>query len=321
MQSLALLLLGLRLFLTIQEVGASIKQIYEFPDSTFLENIHVRTEGSLLLTSVNSGELYTLDPTAAAPLAVSVANLTGSTGLTGMATIGPDLYAVSGGMHSKFIFDNNSMQVYVVRIPGNSDGGIVLESIRVLDTQMLNGMAVLYKAPWIVLSADSIGGRIFRINTFTSKVDVAFADASLGPGDNAAVPLGANGLKVHNGYLYFTNSGQGTFARIKINDDGTKAGNVQILARLQGAITVTNAYDDFTFDNKGNAYVALHSYTIVKIAPDGTQTIFAGGVNTTEVKEPTSAALAKDGKSVYISTGGTTLDGMVYRGQVLQAMI
>jgi hypothetical protein len=209
-----------------------------------------------------------------------------------------------------------------VKVPGNSDTGLVLDHIPVLNTQMLNGMAALPATPYVVLSADSIGARIFRINTRTRAVDVAFSDPLLGFGSNTAVPLGANGLKIFNGYLYFTNSGQGLFARVKINKDGSKAGNIEVITKLPGTPSTTYAYDDFTFDLNGNAYAALHSYWVAKITPDGTQTILEGDPNTDFFKEPTSAALSLDGKSIYVSTGGTTTsNGTVYGGQVIQVMI
>lgn len=309
------------LFLVATHATSNVlpEQIFEFSDDTFIENIHARDDGLLLLSTFSSGNLLILDPRAATPTAKSVVTLN-STGLTGMATIGGNIYAVSGGIHSTFIFANNSMNIYVVYVPDNSHPGILLETINVPNTQMLNGMAALPATPQIVLSADSIGARIFRINTLTRKVDVAFSDPALGPGP--AVPLGANGLKIYNGFLYFTNSGLGTFGRIKINPDGSKAGNAEILARLSGTLSTTNAYDDFAFDNQGNAYVAVHSYLVMKITPDGVQTPIAGtGGNNTFFKEPTSATLSCNGKSVYFSTGGTTINGVVYGGQVVQVAI
>jgi len=274
-----------------------------------------------LLSTFSSGELLSLDPNAAIPSPTSVAKLTGSDGLSGIATIGQNLFAVSGGMHSEFEFANNSMSVYVVSVPEESDEGTVLDTIGVPNTQMLNGMTSIPAMPHVLLSVDSIGARVFRINTRTRVVDVVLSDPSLGPGENAQVPLGANGVKIFNGYLYFTNSGQGTFARVKIDDDGTIAGEIKVIARLGGTVNMSNAYDDFAFDEAGNAYVTVHSYSVMKISLEGNQTTYAGGGNDTFLKEPTSAALSGDGKSVYIATGGASLDGVVHGGQVIQLAI
>ncbi|TVY14110.1 hypothetical protein LARI1_G008167 [Lachnellula arida] len=301
--------------------SGSVKQIYEFPDDTFIENIHLCANGNLLLSSTSTNTLFTLDPSAPVPSPNVLATLNGTTGLTGMAIVAPDTYAVSGGTHSAFIFANNSMSVSVVSAPGSCTAGTVLYSIPVPNTQMLNGMAALPATPHVVLSADSIGARIFRIDTLARTVDVAFSDPLLGPGEDALVTLGANGLKIRDGYLYFANSGQGFFGRVAIDGEGNKVGDIETLVELKGAVGFSNAYDDFAFDGSGNAYVALHSYSVIKITPDGQQTVFAGGGNSTFFKEPTSVALAGDGKAIFVSTGGTTLDGTVYGGQVIKVGI
>lgn len=306
------------LLLASQAWAASPQQVFEF-SSTFIENIHVRPNGHLLLSSVDTSVLFTLDPTARTPSAKPVVNLTDSSGLTGMATVGHDLFAVSSGMHTDFAFVNNSMQVSVVHIPNHSDRGRVIQTIPVPGTEMLNGMAALPSNPSVVMSADSIGGRVFRINTQTSEVDVAFEDPLLGFGNNTLVPLGANGLKIRGDHLYFSNAGLGFFARVPIDSSGNKAGDIEIVARISGTVGLTNAYDDFDFDEAGNAYVAVHSYSVNKITPQGVQTRIAGGTNSSSsFKEPTSAALSLDGKSIYVCTGGGTIDRTVYGGQVIQ---
>jgi hypothetical protein len=301
------------------------RQLFQFADGTNIENIHVRPNDHLLLSSISTGNLFTLDPTAAVPFPLVVANLSGSTGLTGMVTIDTNagLFAISGGVHTSFNFVQGSMAVYVVSVPSNSNTGSVRSRISVNGT--LNGMAALPLHPYIILTADSIGGQIFRVNTRTGAVDVPIADPALGSGGNTNIPLGINGLKIYNGYVYFTNSGRGTFARVKIDAQGNKAGDFEVLATLLqngGVATRSNAYDDFTFDGCGNAYVALHSYTFVKITPEGSQTTWVGSVgNYTDVFEPSSAAASLDGNIIYLSTAGATINGVVHGGQVLEVKI
>ncbi|KAH6671287.1 hypothetical protein B0J14DRAFT_670318 [Halenospora varia] len=100
------------------------------------------------------------------------------------------------------------------------------------------------------------GSCIYRINTVTRKVDVAFADPLLGHGPTFKV--GINGPRIFNGYLYFTNSGQGTVGRVKIADDGSKAGDIEIVARIPGMPPgMGHAYDDFTLDSYRNAVMCL----------------------------------------------------------------
>lgn len=198
----------------------------------------------------------------------------------------------------------------------------MVDTIPVPDTRMMNGMAALPNKPHVILSADSLGGRILRVNTSTREVSVACTDAALGQSeDNLKHPLGINGLRILGSYLYFTNSAQGTFARFPIDDDGNKIGNVEIMARLESDGNISHAYDDFAFDNRGNAYVALHHLSVVKITPDGGQTTIARNQTDLTFREPTSVLVAKDSKSIYVSTGSTTIEGKRYGGQVIRVDI
>ncbi|KAI1866318.1 uncharacterized protein JN550_007706 [Neoarthrinium moseri] len=135
-------------------------------------------------------------------------SLKGSTGQTGIAPLGGGLHAISGGLHSPFHFKLGSMS-------------------------MLNGMAVIRRKPHIVLSADSIGGRIWRINTQTRAVDVVVADDELGLDSNPVnfIPLGANGLGIIDDCLCFINSARGTFARFKVDKSGNKIGDIEIIVQ------------------------------------------------------------------------------------------
>ncbi|EHK99298.1 hypothetical protein M7I_4864 [Glarea lozoyensis 74030] len=119
--------------------------------------------------------------------------------------------------------------IAAVSVPRNGNIGEVTDRIPVNGT--LNGMDSLPIFPWIVLTADSVGGQIFRVNTRSRKVDVIVSDpAMLGPG-GSALPIELNGLKVFSEYVYFTNSAQGFFGRMRIDIFGSKAGEVEILAK------------------------------------------------------------------------------------------
>lgn len=300
-------------------------QIFQYNDGTFIENISILPNGHLLLAALDSPELLVLNPKATDPTVKAIATLPGVTSLAGLTPIGPGLYAVSGGNHTSFSYEKGSMKVFVVSLKHSPENpswieGTVVKSIPVVDTNMLNGMAAVPHQPHIVLSHDSIQGRLFHVDTQTGEVSVASTDPAFGLGNNTSVPLGANGIKIRGDHLYFTNSAQGTFARVRLDAKGYPTGTIEKIAQLDGPITVENAYDDFTFDREGNAYVTLHSSTIVKITPDGEQSTFAGGNSSTTFLEPTSAVLANDGKSIYVSTGGN-YDSGAGGGQVVQVEI
>ncbi|KAI1852874.1 hypothetical protein JX265_012902 [Neoarthrinium moseri] len=207
------------------------------------------------------------------------------------------------------------MAVYIVSLKE----GRVVSSIDVPDTATMNGMAALPRHPHILLSADSIAGRILSIDTRTSKVSVMLEDYTMEPGLHNAVsrvpPIGINGLRTREDYIYFMISSQGTFVRVRIDEHGNRIGDSEVLARSPDASQI---YDDFTFDDDGNAYGAVHSSSIVKITPDGVQTTLVGGTSDLTLQEPTSVALAKDGKSIYVSTGGNFRTTPRQGGQIIE---
>ncbi|KAM0807512.1 putative SMP-30/Gluconolactonase/LRE-like region domain-containing protein [Seiridium cardinale] len=300
--------------------SSGVSSIYNFP-TEFVENLQVLHNGLLLLSTMKSptGLLYTLDPTIPNPQARVVTTFGDNvTALTGIAPLPgcDDLYAVSGGLHTSFAFERGSMQVYVVSLKT----GKIVDEIPVPDTATMNGMTALPRAPHILLSADSIQGRILAIDTRTHKVNVVMEDEILGPATNnlsSTVPsVGINGLRVRDSFVYFTDSGQGTFVRVHIDDSGRRIGNFEVLARSPDP---TRIYDDFTFDHDGNAFVATHSTSVIKITPDGEQTVFVDG--DPFLKEPTSVALANDGKSIFVTTGGNFTATPREGGRVVQIQL
>ncbi|KAK8003361.1 hypothetical protein PG989_003080 [Apiospora arundinis] len=291
------------------------KSIYGFP-TEFIENLQVLANGTLLLSTMESptAMLYILDPNATNPQAQPLASFDSkTTALTGLSPLpanlfGDDLYAVSGGLHTSFAFERGTMAVHIISLRR----GEVVDRIPVPDTATMNGMAALPRHPHVLLSADSIDGRILSIDTKTRETGVLLEHEMLRPGPREAgspafVPhIGINGLRVRGDYIYFTNSSRGTFARV--------------LVRSPDAAHI---YDDFAFDEAGNAYIATHSSSVVKVTPDGVQSILAGDSSEYSqlLAEPTSVALALDGKSIYVSTGGEFRSVPRRGGQILQIRI
>ncbi|CAH0020353.1 unnamed protein product [Clonostachys rhizophaga] len=300
----------------LAQTEESITEIFNFNDATtFVENLHVLPSGKILLSTMDapfSGNLLILDPNEKIPSFKSLVPLPGSNGLTGIAHLGGNVYAVTGGAHMPFMFENGTMAVYIVKVDAEKETGVLLDTIPVPDTQMLNGMDSIPANPTIVLSVDSIQGRMFRINTSTKEVDVAFTSDALRPSGNG-IPLGANGLKIRGSHLYFTNSATGVFARIPIDSLGNNIGSIEEIASLDNVSMAGNLYDDFDIDCKGNAYLSVHGSSVNRVTRNGVQTTLAGGFNGTLVKDPTSVSLARDGKSVYVGTGGNGSGGQVLR--------
>jgi hypothetical protein len=293
-----------------QAQEGDISTVIEYNDETFIENLTLLPDGRILYLPLSRPELLAVDPDDATPSQTSLITFPEVNSVGAIAQVGPNKYAIIGGNHSFFSFELGSMKVFVVKLDTSAGrsgliGSTIESVIPVEDTTMLNGMVSLPgPAKHITLTHDSIQGRLFRIDTRSGEVSVASDHPIFGRGGNELVPLGANGIKVRDGFLYFTNSAQGVFARVRLDAQGYLAGEPEIVAQLDGDITLDRTYDDFDFDKDGNAYVTMHPATLMKITPSGEQTVFAGGPGTSTLRHPTSAVFSKEENAVYVSTGG-----------------
>lgn len=184
---------------------------------------------------------------------------------------------------------------------------------------LLNGMTSIPGTPF-TFSADSSLGRILRFDWNSLETTIIVEDAALAPPSNSSIPFGINGIKYHDGYFYFSNSGNGTFGRIIIDiETGYPTSNdFEILATIPDPPTgFGHAYDDFAVDREGNAYVTLHPNSVLKITPSGEQTFLVGRGSQGDFQDPTSATLSKDGKVLYICTvEGTDSKNVTHSGQI-----
>lgn len=284
-------------------------QLFQFANtSQFVENIAVRPNGHLLLNTFDNARLYTLDPSTKEIVPQVVAQIPGSTALTGIVDVAHDVYAVSAGIlnSTNLSFEPGTSKIVLVNVGDCNHGkpASVEVAAQIPEAGLLNGMAGLPKHRHIVLSADSKTGRVYRVNTLNGEVDIALQDDRFTPGPHPnLVPLGINGIKVFNGYLYLTNSGQGFVARIKINDFGDKAGDLEIITTLP--LDPPKTPDDFSIARDGTIYLGAHLNTLVKITPDGKWVSLVEGSSAgVYLDGPTSTALSKDEKTVYVTTGG-----------------
>jgi hypothetical protein len=296
--------------------------VYQFPNSTFIENVAIRPNGQLVLNTFDDARIYTLDPSAAEPEPKLVAKIPGATGVTGIAQVAPDVFAVSGGINDvpNYTWEAGSAQIWTLDLSKPCDAAepLLKNIVNLPEAEILNGMTSLPSLPHAILSVDSKTGMVYRIDTQTKLVDVVFQSDMLGLGSDPILPLGANGIHVYDEYLWFTNSAQGFFGRVKIEPTGELAGEPEVISRLVNNSTVPMAYDDFTRAANGDFYVAQHPQYLFKISPDGRQTVVLDGSTSIVPRAPTAAAASSDLSTVYVVTGGSQTEGDIAGGQVIE---
>jgi hypothetical protein len=295
---------------------ATSQELFNIPGIS-IENIARRSNGHLLFSTVGKGQLYSTDPLSVTPEPLLVTEIPGVNTLTGIAQVGRDVFAVTGAVyHPDSGFEPGTLKVSVVNFGScavHDDGSptvtVIVEGVN--STSSLNGMASLPQHPHIVLSAGSETGEIWRTDTATGVLDMAFQDDMLTVGPPGMLNIGVNGLKIRGDYLYFTNTNRKIFGRVKIDDLGSKVGDVEIIYQFPSNATV--ALDDFALDKAGNAYLAAWAGTLHRITLEGKETIV---LNHTLVN-PTSASFGENDATLYVVTSGQSVEP-VTGGQLIK---
>jgi hypothetical protein len=275
---------------------SAIRTIYEFPNETWIENIAVRSNGQLLLNLLSTPPIYSLDPLNPSPGSAKLLhNFPFATGLTGIAEIKPDIFAVVAGNWSVWKVDFVHSKKNLPAVSKISD---------LPKASFLNGMTLLAPGSPYLLIADSVLGVVWRLNHLASEFEIAL-ESPLMQAPAGPVLLGINGIHVLDSSVYFTNTFQKLFARVSVNlhgpDAGFAVGDYEIVAN-------NGVSDDFTFDKDGNAYITQDSGNELQLVnQEGKVTLLAGNATSTIVEGDTADAFGRtkwDENILYVVTNG-----------------
>ncbi|WP_143168530.1 hypothetical protein [Amycolatopsis australiensis] len=142
------------------------------------------------------------------------------------------------------------------------------------------------------LVSDSAGGRIWQAPLRGGAASVWSADPALAP----STFFGANGLKLHGGAVWASNSDRGTIVRIPLTEGG---GSGRAEVRATGLAGI----DDFDFTGRGAEILAAINQAgkLVRVDADGGHETLLDGLQGT-------TAVAVRGSRVYV-TNGANLTG------------
>ncbi|MEV5543309.1 hypothetical protein AB0L13_41460 [Saccharopolyspora shandongensis] len=140
------------------------------------------------------------------------------------------------------------------------------------------------------LVTDSTGGRIWQAPLRGGEASVWSADPALAPGGF----FGANGLKVHDGAVWASNSDHGTIVRIPVTKGGG-SGRAEVRA------TGLEGIDDFDFTGRGTEILAAINQTskLVRVGADGAHETLLDA----EDGMQGTTAVAVRGNRVYVTNG------------------
>ncbi|EXM15561.1 Six-bladed beta-propeller, TolB-like [Fusarium oxysporum f. sp. vasinfectum] len=278
---------------------------------TWIENVAIRSNGDLLMTTIGEGKVYSFSPNSTPAELRAMFKVEGVNALSGIAEVGQDFFAVTGGIFEG-MYQNDTMNLSLLKFDG--DKVSVSTVFQKSKYGPVNGILALPCHRHIILAADAERGEILRIDTTTGHVEVAIKDKALAPVSGGPFPVGVNGISIFNDYLYFTNTAHQSFNRVKIDDMGNKLGDFEVLAKLEKGSPYVP--DDFAMDLNGNAYVVYWQDRVVKITRGWKQTVLVEGL----LAGPSSATFSNDGKTLYVVTSGQNNDA-VSGGQILEVKL
>lgn len=157
----------------------------------------------------------------------------------------------------------------------------------------LNGLTV-HRTTGVLYGADSSNGTVWRIPTRAGASEIWSSDPALKPGTSpTSYGFGANGIKVHRGAVWVSNSDAGTLLRLPVRPGGS-AGPVETRA------TGLTGVDDFSFiGNTDTALAALNSANeVALVEPDGSHAVVLTGQD--GLRTPTATAVR--GGTVYVTS-------------------
>ncbi|GAA0267699.1 hypothetical protein GCM10009527_074960 [Actinomadura nitritigenes] len=140
------------------------------------------------------------------------------------------------------------------------------------------------------LVTDSAGGRIWQASLSGGKASVWSADPALAP----AGFFGANGMKIHDGAVWATNSDRGTIVRVPVTEDGG-SGRAEVRA------TGLEGIDDFDFTGRGTEILAAinQGSELVRVGADGGHETL---LDADDGMQGTTAVIVR-GSRVYVTNG------------------
>ncbi|KAK9774092.1 putative SMP-30/Gluconolactonase/LRE-like region domain-containing protein [Seiridium cardinale] len=274
----------------------------------WLETILARQNGELLVTMLwpNSSIFSLQNPSSPSPEWNLVHTFDGENGVLGIVETKPDIFVVAAGQFTAMgTWVAGTGALWEISL-AKSDAPSVRKITDIPESVFLNGVeAVPGCAHDAVLIADSSLGAVWRVDTNTGNYSIVLEVPEMLPIANATEQFGVNGLKVRDGYLYWSNSNYHTIYRVKFDSHGYPVAGapVETVAVLDSVFI-----DDFVFDKTGTLWAATNlDNLVVALRPDGSSETVAGAATQLTVAGDTSVTFGttkSDSHILYVVTTG-----------------
>ena len=312
---------------------AQLTVVAEFPKHYFLENLAVRSDGSILVTALNKKELwYVPSRNGDLPVAPVLMHTFDLMTLCVVET-DPDVFLIG----TSDVYGTRELRLYRMDLrawsPAESIGPqLVLEFPE--PKVGLNGGCLI--APDVLLIAGA-ANLIWRVDLpknggeASARVWLQHDDMKNRPSEKQPEQPGVNGIRYasRTHHVYYTSTSQQLMMRVSVDTTSLEPASLPIF------IAGGRQWDDFIIDeDTGVAYVTTHrENTIdrVRLEPDGNRegrTVVAGEPFTDVLVGPSSGAWRRGsgdyGRIAYFTTDGGTAeapDGVVRTAKLLRVVL
>lgn len=234
------------------------------------------------------------------------------TNILGITETLPDTFVIAGGNTTANATGYvGTFSAWEVRF--SKDTATVRKIVDIPEAMLLNGVVAVPDMPNVVLIADSQIGVLFRLDTKRGIYEVIADRPDFKPHPerfNKTVGFGINGVKIRDGFLYFSNTNLVNIYRVRIANDGYLASDgeatIEVYADLNA---ITTFIDDFEIGPDGTVWVVTNDdNSLIAVTPrDRKVKVVAGAKDQLTLAGGTGAAFGhtkRDKHVLYISTAG-----------------
>ncbi|OPB42838.1 hypothetical protein A0O28_0084740 [Trichoderma guizhouense] len=277
--------------------GAPIKTVVQLQQNgTQFENLITRTDGTILATRIDVPEIWWIDPADATH--TRVITIEGDVvSILGITETSPNVYAFNAGNVTSQGAVDGSFQIWGLDLTHGEPQTYL--TARINRASFLNGITTL--DPKTVIVTDTNLGLLWKVNISTGNYEILLQDPSMAIPKGSSIPAGINGVHIHNGYVYFTNTAQMSLSRFSIAKNGTITGSIQRIA--EGFMC-----DDFDVQPDGTVYLPTAAQnTVVRVSLDGRVQQLAGTADSLAVGGGTAAQFGRGShqkRTLFVTTSG-----------------
>ncbi|OJJ42366.1 hypothetical protein ASPZODRAFT_147353 [Penicilliopsis zonata CBS 506.65] len=289
-----------------------VREVYKFPTfPTYLEGIYARANGDLLaVTAFPDAFVYYLTGVDTdSPTVTLLQHFTEINTLTSIIETSPDVFTILGGNTSAYATAvPGTFGVWELDLRSPHHPAQAREMVRLSSGGFMTSMDMI--SPTNVLVADASMGLVWQVDLQSKTYELALQDPLMDSPSWAPAPVGISNIKLHHGYLYWSNAFAATFSRIPVTVDGFAAPG----ARGELITTVRSIFlDKFAFGGGGGGTAdTVWAMTnadsrVVAIRPDGEYLTVAGQSDQMTVAGGVTGVFGRvpgDTHTFYVATGG-----------------